>query len=74
MAKVGDGSGRGSASAKLGDFTKRGIATRFGDDPPTDQDWVEGAPPNGTFYWQGEHTLWVRLNDTWHGKLMEWDL
>ena len=75
MADLGVGSGRGGASAKLGDFTIQGVATRVTDDAPTDQDWgSHGAPPLGTIVIQGTHTLWVRLEGGWFGKLMEWDV
>lgn len=71
MTKIGDGSRLGGR--KIIDGTVAGVATRTTDEPPQDSDWPEGAPPDGTTVWEGNHTQWVRLGGIWYGRMMSWD-
>ena len=73
MSGLNDGSGRSGRERRVGDFTVAGLATRVTDQPPTDADWGETPPPNGTTVIEDAHTLWVRLGNQWYGRVLDWD-
>lgn len=67
---LGAGSGRPGATRQVGDFSVAGVATRVVTVPPTDADWGDTPPPNGTMAFE-DTILWVRVSGTWKSVALD---
>lgn len=67
---LGPGSGHYGLRRSQGDFSWAGVVTRVTTAPPTDADWGDTPPENGTIVFEGDGVLWVRLGGIWKSAVL----